>query len=243
MSSRRIAWGLVAAVAVFSGCCGAPLPPGIAALLGWGAGLWVSLLAFSESGSAPEAVRFCAALALGGLAAHLGWCALSLPRVVARPALLWAPAGFSGVFVPLGVFALAPRSEGRPSFLAAALPALLLGLALARLGCLLAGCCLGAPSSLPWAVAGRHPVRWLELLGLWGLARISASLPQEQRGPLALAGFGLLRLLLLPLRELAGGAPARLWVGMLDAAWLGAGLTWMFRSQLASPRPSRGASS
>jgi len=243
MSSLRISWGLVAAVAVFSLRSGTPLPPGVAALLAWGAGLWVGLLAFGESGAAPASGRFCAALALGGLAAHLGWCALLPLHAAARPSLLWAPVGFSGVFVPLGALAAAPRGAGRPSFLAAAVPALLVGLALARLGCLLAGCCPGAPSSLAWALGGRHPVRWLEVLGLLGLARIAGSLPQGQAAPLALGGFGLLRLLLLPLREVAGGAVARLSVGVLDAAWFGTGLLWLFRSRLASPRLSRGASS
>lgn len=46
--------------------------------------------------------------------------------------------------------------------------ALPLGQAIGRIGCLLAGCCYGAPSELPWALplggVGRHPVQLYEAL-------------------------------------------------------------------------------
>jgi phosphatidylglycerol---prolipoprotein diacylglyceryl transferase len=54
------------------------------------------------------------------------------------------------------------------------MPAIVLGLALGRVGCFLNGCCYGRPTSLPWAVGGRggsslHPTQLYETIACLGL--------------------------------------------------------------------------
>ena len=55
-----------------------------------------------------------------------------------------------------------------------AMPAIVLGLGLGRVGCFLNGCCYGRPSSLPWAVTTRggatvHPTQLYETIACLGL--------------------------------------------------------------------------
>jgi len=38
---------------------------------------------------------------------------------------------------------------------------------ISRIGCFVAGCCYGAPTNLPWAVAGRHPTQLYSSLSLF----------------------------------------------------------------------------
>lgn len=66
------------------------------------------------------------------------------------------------------------------------IPSAALGLAIGRIGCLLAGCCFGSPTDLPWAIhyphshethgIGVHPAPLYEsvimLLAVWGLLRV-----------------------------------------------------------------------
>ncbi|MGH7287616.1 MAG: hypothetical protein ACREI8_06305 [Myxococcota bacterium] len=143
------------------------------------AAFWVALFRFrAASPRGAHAARFVLGIALGALAAGLG-------------GLLW---------VPGGLLLVTPwRSDERDLFLEAALPALPLAFAVAKLGCLAAGCCTAAlVEALAFAAVGL------------GLAR----LPPHLRASAALAGIGAVRLAVLPLRpgaELSGGL-AVLWL-------------------------------
>lgn len=96
----------------------------------WNAAFWLALWLYGRR--AGGSARFALSLVCGALLARVG------------PALLWgeptrlldARQGVSVLFVPLGVLWIRP--------LPAALASLPLPLALARLGCLAAGCCRGS---------------------------------------------------------------------------------------------------
>lgn len=98
---------------------------------------------------------------------------------------------------------------------AVAIPA---GQALGRVGCLLGGCCYGAPCSLPWAVelqgALRHPVQLYEALLDVALAALLYAVrtrprPAGQLFRLFLIGYACIRVALDPLR----GDEHRSWYG------------------------------
>jgi hypothetical protein len=141
------------------------------------AAFWVAVLGFRAAPrTAPEAARFVAGLALGAALARAG-------------GLLFAPAG---------LFLLGWR---RARFLDAALPALPLACAVAKLGCVAAGCC---------AAAGG------EALGFAVVHVAARFAPRAHAAALALAGIGLVRLAALPSRP-----EARLSAG-LAVVWLAA---------------------
>jgi phosphatidylglycerol:prolipoprotein diacylglycerol transferase len=82
-------------------------------------------------------------------------------------------ASFGGVALGLAVVpAVAALAGVPPARLADAIvPGGLAALAVGRIGCLLAGCCFGTPSAVPWAVvipdlgpAARHPLQLYEAL-------------------------------------------------------------------------------
>jgi len=84
-----------------------------------------------------------------------------------------------------------------------------LGQAVGRLGCFFAGCCYGSPSTLPWAIAShgelRHPVQLYDaacclLLALGVAALRGRDWPPGRLFRVMLIGYGLLRILLDPLR-------------------------------------------
>jgi len=140
------------------------------------AAFWVALLRFrAASPRAAHAARFVLGISLGALAAKLG-------------GLLWLPGG---------LLLVAPwRSTTRDAFLEAALPALPLAFAVAKLGCVAAGCC---------------PAALLESLAFAGL---HVALPRARPAATALAGIGAVRIVLLPLRP---EAPLS---GLLAVVWL-----------------------
>ena len=72
-----------------------------------------------------------------------GWC---IQGFVAGAAVVVAVAAAAGAGVPAG------------AFLAAATPALLIGMAIGRLGCFWAGCCTGRPTAARWGIwsSDRH---------------------------------------------------------------------------------------
>ena len=134
------------------------------------------------------------------------------------------------LFLPLGPLLL-ERS-------AAAFASLPLALAVARLGCLAAGCCLGTPTSAPWAVAGLHPTALYEVAGLLALHGAVSRAEARFAAPLVLGGFGALRLLIDPLRAAPPlGAPlvaptaiAAVWLALAAAlAWRRGG--WVLPSK------------
>jgi len=173
--------------------------------LAWSAAFWTALCVYRRVARPARPLRFACALVLGAALAHLGWLGLHWPALAPalreRPGLAFAPlAGFCALFVPLGPLLL----ERSP----AAFASLPLALAVARLGCLAAGCCAGLPTRLPWAVAGLHPTALYEIAGLLVLAGAAARAEARLVAPLVLAGFGALRLLIEPLRSApALGAP------------------------------------
>jgi len=187
--------------------------------------------------------------ALGGAVAagFLGACALStlvlwpfvgsVSAALAQPGLVFYGgllAGALGLFGCARLFGLPPVET-----LDSMLPALPIAHAIGRVGCLLGGCCYGAPTSLPWGVHAhvasggtwltasesvlRHPWPLYEGLGLLGLAwlfgarRRFASVP-GQRAAGYVAAYACLRLVLEPLR----GDPVRgVWCGgLLSSAQL-----------------------
>jgi len=111
--------------------------PAVLQIAAWCSAFWLAVgLHARRSGEPRERVRFVAALGMGALLARAGH------------GLLWGEPGwmldsgsaFSILFLPFGVVALAPH--------AAAFASLPLALALARLGCLPAGCCRGGAGEL-----------------------------------------------------------------------------------------------
>ena len=166
-------------------------------LAAWSAAFWLARAAYRG----PSPVRFGAGLALGAVLAHLGG-AIAVRGTAALPSGWLTDPVASVLFVPLGLLALEPG--------AAAWRALAPSLALARVGCLAAGCCAGP---------GGAPVALLEIAGLLGLGAALRCAPAAGAGPRFAAGFGGLRLALEPLRAVP--SPTAL---ALAATWLACGL-------------------
>ncbi len=182
------------------------------------------------------------AFGAGGAFAHLGFALLHPEAVASRPGLLLdLQSGFCALFVVAGPLCLAPRKEGRAFFLRAALGALPAALAVARLGCLAAGCCGGRPlaaalardhPALPAARALglaaasgglRHPTALYDLVGCLLLHRAAGRIPPDRVPGGVLAGLGALRLLLDPLRADAPPGPPSVEVRWLAWSLLAAG--------------------
>lgn len=189
------------------------------------AAFWTALFSFRrrDPGNA-AALRFVLALGCGAGLAHLGWALLHLPRVCRHPAvLLDGSRGFTLLTVPLGVFLAVPWRRPRPArerFLATALRALPLAFAVAKLGCLAAGCCGGIPVN----EKRLHPTAFYELAGfvLLGAALRGRSDPWV---PAVFAfGFGAIRLVVEPLRATPPLGEPGIPVAVLAGAWLVASL-------------------
>jgi phosphatidylglycerol:prolipoprotein diacylglycerol transferase len=135
-----------------------------------------------------------------------GWC---IQGFVAGAAVVVAAAAIAGPGIPAG------------AFLAAAAPALLIGMAIGRLGCFWAGCCTGRPIAARWGIwssdrrlgCRRAPAQLLEALAalISGatvlVVVLVAGLPRS--GPVAvvgLAAYTLCRQFILGLR-----AEPRVW--------------------------------
>jgi phosphatidylglycerol:prolipoprotein diacylglycerol transferase len=143
------------------------------------AAFWTALAGY-RSRAGRDAARFVLALALGAALAR----------------------AFGLLAVPAGLFVAGPwRAPLRHRFLDAALPALPLAFAVAKLGCLAAGCCAAAPA---------------EALAFAGVQVGIALGPQRRAPALALAGIAMVRLAVLPARPGAGLS------GLLALLWLSA---------------------
>jgi len=212
-----------------------------------GAAFWLAVALAQRASGGAFARRIVLGLLLGAAFAHAGWAALHAGAVGSAPGALLDPTrGFCVLFVPCGLLAAAPRGrESRKRFLAATLGSLLLPLAVARLGCLAAGCCLGALSDLPWSIADlagtrRHPAAAYDAAGCAALHLALRRLPGELRAAAALAGLGALRLVTEPLR-----APPPLGDPAVDPRWLAA--LWIglgaaaARARARGPRPVAGS--
>ncbi|TMB16366.1 MAG: hypothetical protein E6J59_19200 [Deltaproteobacteria bacterium] len=121
-------------------------------------------------------------------------------------------ASTGGIAAGLGAAVVVAWVTDRPAgeLLDAIVPAGLLALAIGRVGCFLAGCCHGRPTTLPWGVVfpglgppARHP---LQLYSAVGDLLLCLLLPRRARVPGAVArrgciGFGCLRAALETLRD------------------------------------------
>lgn len=181
-------------------------------LAAWSSAFWLALWLRARGGAAPRAMlRFALALLLGALLARAGH------------ALLWGdPARWldprqsvSVQFVPIGLLLLAREP--------AAFASLPLPLALARLGCLAAGCCRGASG---------------EPLPLYEAAALGALHLSLGRGPAGLVpgrfalAFGGLRLVQAPWRVVEPhGGPVT--PELVALGWLVLGAFW----SLGAARP------
>jgi hypothetical protein len=199
----------------------------------WLLAFWVAVLGYAaHGGDGRYAARLVAGLALGAALAHVGWALLHLSEVLVQPRAGLSPAvGYTVLPVPLGLLVTAPwrapRAQ-REAHLAAAFQALLLALCAARLGCVLAGCCHGTPTALPWGVAigggpALHPTALYEMAGLLGLYACLRRTPARFAPGLALAGFGALRVAVEPLRAAPPLGPTTVSPALLGAAWIGIG--------------------
>ena len=110
---------------------------GILQLAAWSAAFWLAVALHARHAAEPlRRARFIGALVVGALLARAGHALFwGEPRRMLEPG-----ADLSILFFPLGVLALAPH--------VAAFASLPLALALARLGCLPAGCCRGVGGEL-----------------------------------------------------------------------------------------------
>jgi len=189
--------------------------------LAFGVGTLVMVCRASDRG---VALLLSAALATGAL---LG------SRALYR-ALHGAGTGLSsmgGIAAAVAVAMIGARVAGRrlAEILDWTAPAGLLALAVGRIGCFLAGCCFGRPTTVPWAMVfpdlgslPRHPLQLYSALG--DLALVALLL--RTRGPTgtvarrAFVGFGCLRAVLELFRDPA--ATDRLPGGWLTLAQAGA---------------------
>lgn len=198
---------------------------GVLAPLAWSGAFWVALAQVRDR----DRVRMAAGLGLGAAAAHLGWFLLHADALAAHPyAWLDPRLGYCVLLLPLGPWLAAPRAspQARRTFLAAAFGALPLAIAVARLGCLAAGCCR----------APLHPTPAYEIAGLLLLDR-AVRWPSAARRPGAvLLGLGLLRLALEPLR-----APPPLGPPVVSPGWLALGLAGLGVLGLRGVGPTGGA--
>ncbi len=156
--------------------------------------------------------RFLAARVAGACFAHLGWLALHAPDLAdPQRALLDLTAGYSVLLFPLGPMLF---SRGDPE----AWGVLPLALAVARVGCLASGCCWGPEAS--W---GSQPTPIYEIVLLALLFVLLRRVPRESAGWLFLLSFGVVRLLIEPLRTPSATlvSPA-----LVASGWIVVGLVW-----------------
>lgn len=102
--------------------------------------------------------------------------------------------------------------------------------AIGRIGCLLAGCCFGTSTDLPWAIhlhgSSRHPVQLYEALALIGLTQLLRHRERLQQAYLVqyLIGYGAIR---WSLEWLRGDEIRGLMLGMSTSQWVAIGMIIM----------------
>lgn len=113
-------------------------------------------------------------------------------------------------------------------------PAVALGMAVGRLGCLCRGCCYGRPTVLPWGIdfgdgIARHPTQIYEALFDFALFLLLWRLQKRVQRPGAL--FGIFMSSYLPARFLLEflRVEPRLWPGLTAFQWAAAaGCVWVW---------------
>ncbi len=196
-------------------------------LVALSAAFWVAVAGYARDRPRREVPRLVAGLVLGAGFAHLAWLALHPGFALRFPPAELAPwRGFTVLAVPLGVVLVAPRAPGarRGVFLAAGLRSLVPALAVARLGCLAADCCVGAPIGVASFRVVRHPVAIYEIVALALLRAGLCRAPERVVVPAFCVAFGAIRLALEPLRAAPPVGPPLLDASWLAAAWLVCGL-------------------
>jgi hypothetical protein len=185
---------------------------------------WTGLLAFARRGGRPGGMRFALGLGLGAVLAHAGWAVLHWRAVAIHPgAIIDLSTGYCVLFVPLGVL-LCTRSP-------AAFRALPLAFAVARAGCLAAGCCRGP---------GGEPTPLYEMGGLLLLHAVVRRSADRWSVPAFCAGFGLVRLGVEPWRApppLGEPAIPPAWIAV---AWVAAGIACACHERPCRSWSSRG---
>lgn len=209
------------------------------------AAFWIAWLRFTGSPlNRSDAARFGISLVAGVIFAHLGWWALGPARGPEPLAALFNPwQGYSLLFVPIGplLIGVGLRDPTRARELRArACLALTPALAVARLGCLFAGCCHGIPTSMPWGVPSSasalrvHPTPLYEIAAFTVLCLLLSRLPLRWVTPAFLVGFGLVRCAVLPWRAESGFAGGCAPASLVAGAWIVLGLAASVRA--ARPR-------
>ena len=214
-----------------------PLVGGYLQLSAWLAAFWCAVLAYRFSaGASAAAERYVAGLVLGAWFAQCGRALMDPLALLDEPLSLLNPQnGVSVLFVPLGFLVVASwrtSPHERAAFLARALPTLPLAFAVARLGCVAAGCCGGTSTSVPWAIPsaggeGRvHPSPVYEIALLVLLHALVRRAPVRGRAALVLGGLGAIRLALEPLRAHSAAIDAPISAAWVALAWV-AYAVWM----------------
>lgn len=149
--------------------------------------------------------------------------AKSLAGALVQDTSFWFGGGF--VFYGGLIFALVfsfiftlIRKDWKFSDLKLLIPGLILGHAIGRLGCLLAGCCYGAPTQGIFSIhlhgTDRYPVQLYESLGLVFLFFLYKKHPQIS---FYLLGYSFLR---FGLEFLRGDSIRGLWAGLSSSQWV-----------------------
>lgn len=206
---------------------------------------WVAFAGYlRRSPNGEGAARHAIGLALGAVAGHAGWIALHADKLSGAAWQSWLlPVGYCVLFVPLGPLLAAPwrRRSPRTEFLGAAFGALPAALAVARVGCLLTGCCHGVAIEFAWGVeAGAtkiHPTAAYEIAALLALHATIARAPRDLVAPAVLTGIGAIRLAIEPLRAPPPLGPPLLPIEALAGCLALGGGCWLV---LASRRSASG---
>lgn len=111
----------------------------------------------------------------------------------------------------------------------AMLPAVTLGHAIGRVGCLLAGCCYGKETNMWWGIqlhgSHRHPTQILESLGLFLIALILIKTrPSLKSFALYFIGYGVLR---FGIEILRGDTIRGTWGILTPSQWISFGLIFL----------------
>lgn len=156
----------------------------------------------------------------------------TVPEEITKDILMGASFWFGGGFVFYGgfiggiLFLVLYRSFGAPlnlGLLWPMVPALTFGHGIGRIGCLLAGCCYGSPTTWWWGIhlhgLDRHPTQLIEALSLLVLGSylLKSCKPKTTLLSVYLVGYGLLRLVVEALR---GDVIRGQWGPLTPSQWI-----------------------